>query len=130
MGKIEKFAKENKLKITKDECGDQIIRAKQGHLYFDDSLLCYMALDYRGRIEPLQNLGGSFWAGDIFTTPRNSKVRDIKVVGIDPKNWSKALTLFKVRRRKVLSPEHRKKLLAAGQKCRFLSQNQSEEVGR
>jgi hypothetical protein len=31
MLKIEKFAKENKLKITKDECGDQIIKAKQGH---------------------------------------------------------------------------------------------------
>lgn len=32
MLKIEKFAKENKLKITKDECGDQIIKAKQGQI--------------------------------------------------------------------------------------------------
>jgi hypothetical protein len=42
---IESCARERRLRIRLDECGDRIIPGKRGHLYFDGGVLCLMVTE-------------------------------------------------------------------------------------
>jgi hypothetical protein len=41
----ETFSEQNRLKVTRDECNDQVIQGRRGHLHFDGAELCLMVLD-------------------------------------------------------------------------------------
>jgi hypothetical protein len=45
MTKTETFAQRHRLKVTRDECNDQIIPGRRGHLYIDGFDLCLTVLD-------------------------------------------------------------------------------------
>ena len=45
MTKTEVFAEQHRLRVTRDECNDQVIQGRRGHLYFDSAELCLMVLD-------------------------------------------------------------------------------------
>jgi hypothetical protein len=65
MTKIETFAEQHRLKVTRDECNDQIIQGRRGHLYFDGAKLCLMILDGPVRARSvLEAIGGNLWTGD------------------------------------------------------------------
>ena len=66
MTKSEMFGERYRLKIVRDECGDQIVEGRRGHLYFDGDELCLMALDapVAGMGDAALNaLGGQLWVG-------------------------------------------------------------------
>jgi hypothetical protein len=63
---IHHFAEKHKLRVSRDECGDAIIRGKRGHLYDDNGTLCAMWTDAPPMKQSrLESLGGTFWQGDI-----------------------------------------------------------------
>ena len=65
MTKTETFAQQHRLKITRDECNDQVIQGRRGHLYFDEGELCLMILDGPVRARSvLEAIGGTLWTGD------------------------------------------------------------------
>jgi hypothetical protein len=82
--KIEQFAEQQRLKITRDECGDAIIGGRRGHLYFDGPLLCAMWIDAPPmKKNRLEELGGRLWLGDISPHPKTGRrVQDVKVIAI------------------------------------------------
>ncbi len=68
MTRIETFAEQHRLKVTRDECKDQIIEGRRGHLYFDGPDLCLMVLDGQPAIRSnWAELGGNLWRCDIRT---------------------------------------------------------------
>jgi transposase InsO family protein len=122
---IETFAKRFRVKIVRDECGDQIIEGRRGHLYFDGNELCLMAIDtlVAGMsTEAIQGLGGKCWIGDIWRDAKNRGYRDVKVQGIPEANWKPAVKLCRARTRRVLS-EERKAVLRAQLKRARLPEN-------
>ena len=71
MVSIEKFAVRFRLKITRDECNDQIIAGYRSHLYCDGNRLCRMVLDGQpANRSKWEGLGGELWMGDISRHPR------------------------------------------------------------
>jgi hypothetical protein len=78
MTKIETFAEQHRLKVTRDECNDQITQGRRGHLYFDGFELCLMVLDGKPSIpSKWKALGGKLWLGD-----KTEGVQDVKIIGI------------------------------------------------
>jgi hypothetical protein len=101
---IEQFAEKHKLKTSRDECGDVIIRGKRGHLYTDRGELCAMWTDApamnRSRLE---QLGGRVWQGDIDRGANGRRVQDAWVRGIRPDVYKLAVRLVGVKPRRVMS---------------------------
>jgi hypothetical protein len=66
MTTIERFAKEYRLRITRDSCNDPIIAGRRG-LYFDGPKLCLLILNGPVRTKSvLKAIGGKPWLGDKF----------------------------------------------------------------
>jgi plasmid stability protein len=107
MTAIERFAQERRLRITRDECQDQVISGSRGHLYFDGSTLCLMALDARGAEPTWAALGGKVWTGGIWRDERNRARRDVWIRNLPDKSVGKALRLLGIRVKRVLSDEER-----------------------
>ena len=110
---IESFAQAFKLKITRDDCGDPIIEGTRGHLYFDGSSLCLMALNARLQgfnNQQAQALGGKCWIGDIWRDDRQRGYRDVKVTDIPESSWKGAIKLLRVRKRREATPEQLERL--------------------
>ena len=85
---IERFAEEHKLKISRDDCGDAIIRGKRGHLYVDNGLLSAMWTDAPPMKQSrLAELGGTVWQGDIGSGAKGRRVQDAWVRGIKPQAY-------------------------------------------
>jgi hypothetical protein len=106
MTKIETFAEQHRLKITRDECGDQIIPGRRGHLYFDDAELCLMVLDGKPAISSKwKALGGKLWMGDISKNTQGVRVQDVKIIGIPLENAKAAIRMCRIRSKRILSPE-------------------------
>ena len=118
---IHKFAENNRMKVTHDECGDAIIAGRQGQLYpYTESEMGVMFLppktkeDSCGRWCP--KLWGNFkraaaLIGMVLTQDGDSE----GCLSFDPQNAEQvklAVKIAKVRIRKKLSPE-RKAALAA-----------------
>jgi hypothetical protein len=82
---IQYFAEKYKLKTSRDECGEVIVRGKRGHLYTDGGKLCAMWTDAppmkRSR---LAELGGTVWQGDIGRGAKGRRVQDAWVRSIRP----------------------------------------------
>jgi hypothetical protein len=105
---IERFAAENNLKTSRDECGDLIIRGKRGHLYVDDGRLCAMWLDAPPiRHCRLEELGGKCWQGDISPGAKGRRVQDAWVKGIALEHHQRAILLVGAKRKRVLSESDR-----------------------
>jgi hypothetical protein len=110
MTKIETFAQQHKLKVTRDECNDQIIEGRRGHLYFDGAELCLMILDGPVRSSSaLEAIGGKLWSGDI-SKIGEKRVQDVKIIGIPLENTRQAIRLVGVRPPHVMT-EARKAVL-------------------
>ena len=88
MTRIETFAEHHRLKVTRDECNDQVIQGRRGQLYFDGAELCLMVLDGEPAIRSKwKELGGNLWMGDISPHPNIGKrVQDVKITNIPPEN--------------------------------------------
>jgi hypothetical protein len=111
---IQQFAEEHKLKVTRDECGDEIILGRHGQLYTDDGELCAVWTDARPiKRDKLVALGGRMWQGDV-SLKNGRRVQDAWVKGIQPKAYTAAIRLVGAAAKRELSPEHRAKLVAAG----------------
>ena len=48
---LQRFAEEHRLRVSRDECRDHIIRGKRGHLYVDGGVISAMWIS----IPPLQD---------------------------------------------------------------------------
>ena len=103
--KIEQFATEHRVKITRDECGDAIIIGRRGQLYFDGPLLCAMWIDAPPmKKNRLEELGGRLWMGDISPHPKTGRrVQDVKVIGILADKHNQAIRLVGAKRKRILS---------------------------
>jgi hypothetical protein len=115
---IQHFAEKHKLKVSRDECGDAIIRGKRGHLYVDGGALCAMWTDAppmkQSRFEAL---GGTFWQGEISRNAKGRRVQDAWVRGIRPGAYNLAIRIVGAKARRVMSPGQR----AALEKARLAS---------
>jgi hypothetical protein len=99
--KIEAFAEQHRLKVTRDECNDQIIPGRRGHLYFDGPELCLMVLYGKVSIpSKWKALGGTLWLGD-----KIEGVQDVKITGIPLENARAAIKMCRIRQKRILSPE-------------------------
>src|SRR6516164_7999796 len=87
MTKIETFAQQHRLRVTRDECNDQVIQGRRGHLYFDSAELCLTVLDGKPAISSKwKALGGKLWMGDISKNAQGVRVQDVKITGIPLEN--------------------------------------------
>src|SRR5215469_14375044 len=91
---IQQFAEKHKLRTSRDECGDLIVRGKRGHLYIDGGDVCAMWTDVppmnRSRLE---KLGGKVWQGDISRGANGQRLQDAWVRGIRPEAYKLAIRL-------------------------------------
>src|SRR5262245_48617188 len=91
---IQQFAEKYKLKFSRDECGEVIIRGKRGHLYVDGGKLCAMWVDAAPMMRSrLEKLGGKVWQGDIGRGDKGRRVQDAWVRGIRPEAYRLAIRL-------------------------------------
>ena len=102
---IERFAEEHRLKISRDECGEVIIRGKRGQFYGDGVTICAMWTD-APPLKPfrLAQLGGTPWQGDISHDAKGRRVQDAWVRGIRPEAYKLAIRLVAAKPRRVMSP--------------------------
>jgi len=110
---IEKFAEPFRLHVKRDECGDNIVLGKRGHLYFAGGELCLMVID--GPVvnrRRWQALGRKLWLGDSSSNVKGRNVPDVKIEGIPIRNFGAAIKLVRARQKRVLSAEQREVLLA------------------
>jgi hypothetical protein len=118
---IHKFAEKNRMKITRDECGDAIIAGRQGQLYPNtESEMGVMFLPPKTRQDSCGRWCPKLWGnfkraaaliGMVLTQDGDSE----GCLSFDPQNAEQvklAIKIAKVRIRKELSPE-RKAALAA-----------------
>lgn len=57
---LQRFAENFKLRISRDECGDAVIRGKRGKLYVDAGVVCAMWIDATPMMpSTLAKLGGT-----------------------------------------------------------------------
>jgi hypothetical protein len=121
---VETFAREHRLKVQRDACGDPVIygTSHQGEyqLYFDAGELCLMVLDgrvvKRGRWEAL---GGKLWLGDISADREGRRAQDVKVTGIPLAHAGAAIRMARVKRKRLLSEAQSAAFQQAGAATRF-----------
>jgi hypothetical protein len=126
---IQRFAEEHRLKVSRDECGDAIVRGRKGHLYVDNGVICAMWTDnapvmLRSR---LAKLGGRLWQGDISRDARGKGVQDAWVRGIRPEAYRLAIQLVGAKPRRVMSPAQRVVLEKARLASRLISTQPVQE---
>jgi hypothetical protein len=113
MTKIETFAQQHRLKVTRDECNDQVIQGKRGHLYFDGPELCLMVLDGKPAIlSKWKALGCKLGLGD-----KTQGVQDVKITGIPLENARAAIRMCRIKPKRIMSDAQK----AALDKARSLS---------
>jgi hypothetical protein len=106
MTQIETFAEQHRLRVTRDECNDQIIQGRRGHLYFDGAELCLMVLDGKPAISSKwKALSGKSWIGDISKSAQGVRVQDVRIIGIPLENARLAIQMCRIRQKRILSPE-------------------------
>jgi hypothetical protein len=105
---LKRFADEHKLSISQDDCGDDVIRGKHGHLYVDAGVVCAIWTNATPmKPSSLATLGGLFWQGNISPDAKGRRVQDAWVKGIRPEAFEQAIRLVGAKRRRVLSPAQR-----------------------
>ena len=101
---IQTFAVTYRVRIKCDECGDQIIPGKRGHLYFDGSELCLMVIDGQpANRSRWAALVGKVWMGDISTNAEGRRAQDVWIRNIPLENAAAAIKMVRIRRKRILS---------------------------
>jgi hypothetical protein len=104
MTKIEMFAEQYRLKVTRDECNDQVIQGRRGHLYFDGAELCLMVLDgKRANRSKWKALGGTLWMGDISKNTQGVRVQDVKITSIPLESARLAIQMCQIKPRRIMT---------------------------
>jgi hypothetical protein len=131
------FARNFRLKIRRDECGDPVIPGRRGHLYFDAGRLCLMMIDappvQKNRLQALVGPDGSVWRGDVSLNRDRHRVQDVEVKGIRPSRYREAIRIAGVKRKKNSpggSPESLAKATAAATLKRSLATGHSQTLER
>lgn len=105
MTRIERFADQYRLKVTRDECHDQVIQGRRGQLYFDGDQLCLMVLDGTpSKRSRWAELGGKLWMGDLSRNARGRRVQDVKITGIPLENARAAIGMVRCKAKRIVSP--------------------------
>jgi hypothetical protein len=108
---IQQFAEKHKMKTSRDECGDLIIRGKRGHLYVDEGELCAIWPDAPPMKQPrLADLGREMWQGDIGRGAHGRRVQDAWVRGISRDKIPDAIRLVGAKRKRRISDAQRASL--------------------
>jgi hypothetical protein len=108
---IQRFAEKHNLRISRDECGDVVVRGRLGHIYVDDGVVCAMWTDAPPMMQSrLAKLSATVWQGDIGRNSKGRRVQDAWVRGIQPDAYNLAIRLVGAKLRRVLSPAQRKAL--------------------
>jgi hypothetical protein len=123
MTRTETFAQQHRLKVTRDECNDQIIQGKRGHLYFDGALLCLMVLDgKRAIVSKWEALGGKLWMGDI-----TDGLQDVKITGIPLEKAKAAIRMCRVKPKRIMSEAQQLAAAAGLAKARTMAETRPPE---
>ena len=118
MTKTETFAQQHRLKVTRDECNDQIIHGRRGHLYFDGFELCLMVLDGKPSIpSKWEALGGQLWMGD-----KTGGVQDVKITGIPLENARLAIRMCRIKPKRIMSEAQKAAAMAGLDRARRIAQ--------
>ena len=130
MTRIERFAEQHRLKVTRDECHDPVIEGRRGHLYFADGELCLMVLDgapaFRSRWAAL---GGKLWTGDISPHPKTGRrAQDVKITGIPLENARLAIRMAGCKAKRILSEAQRAALTKAQDASPLRAQMQRQSL--
>lgn len=103
------FAETHRLHVRRDECNDQIIPGRRGHLYFDGEVLCLMVLDGEcAEKQRWEELGGQLWLGDKSMGANGRNQQDVKIHGVT--NPKAAIRMCRITPVKVLSEIQRRNL--------------------
>lgn len=103
---LQTFAQQHRLKISRDECNDEIIKGRRGHLYVDGAELCLMVTDGKPASRSSWTaIGGKLWLGDISPNAKGQRVQDVRVTGIPLENAGAAIRMVRARPKRVLSSE-------------------------
>ena|SRR2546422_6391778 len=107
------FAENNRLKVTKDECGDAIIPGKYGHIYeYGSGKLGVCIMSNSGNAYRWNKSRAAFIAAGMDITQNGDHEG---CATFDPKNTTQAKTAMfyaKVRTRRQVSPERREAMIA------------------
>lgn len=111
------FAREHRLRVRMDECGDAILANRgfnpkaNAHLYFAGGELCAIWTDQKP-IKPSRLAGLKArwsWQGDISRNGTGRRVQDNWAKGIPAEAHGYAIQLARLKRLRVLSPEERER---------------------
>ena len=118
MTKIEMFAEQYRLKVTRDECNDQVIQGRRGHLYFDGAELCLMVLEGKPAIRSKwKALGSKLWLGD-----KAEGVQNVKITGIPIENAKAAIRMCRIKPKRIMSEAQKAAAMAGLDKARRIAQ--------
>jgi hypothetical protein len=118
MTRTEAFAQQYRLRVTRDECNDQVIQGKRGQLYFDGFELCLMVLDGKPAISSKwKALESKLWMGDISENAQGERVQDVKITGIPLENARQAIRMCQIKPKRIMTDAQK----AALDKARSLS---------
>lgn len=103
---LQRFALDNRLKITTDELYDPIIQGKVGQIFVDAGEVCAQWLD-APRMLPsrLKQIGGKLWIGDLSPNAKGKMVQDVKIDYIPASGYRLAITMAKARAKRILTPK-------------------------
>jgi hypothetical protein len=118
------FAKQNRLTVRKDDCGDAIIPGKYGHIYEDGSdRLGVCIMSNAGNAYRWNRARTAFTAAGMDITQNGD---DEGCATFDHENATQAKTAMlhaKVRTRRQVSPERREALMASLARARRVRQS-------
>ena len=104
MTRTERFAEQYRVKVTRDECNEQVIQGRRGQLYFDSDQLCLMVTDGEPAIRSRwAALGGKLWMGDISPNAKGRRVQDVKITAIPLENARLAIRMAQIKPKRVMS---------------------------
>jgi hypothetical protein len=92
------------LSRSRDECNDEIINGRRGHLYFDGGALCLMVTDGKpASRSSWAAIGGKLWLGDISPNAKGQRVQDVKVAGIPLENAKLAIRMAQIKPKRIMT---------------------------
>ena len=126
MNNIERFAKEYRLRVTRDSCNDPIILGRRGHLYFDGAELCLMVTDGKpANRSSWAAVGGELWLGDISPNEKGQRVQDVKITGIPLENARLAIRMAQIKPKRIMTDAQKAAATVALQKAHSVLQGRT-----
>jgi hypothetical protein len=119
MTKTETFAEQHRLKVTRDECNDQIIQGVEAICTLTGAEFCLMVLDGKPAIpSKWKALGGTLWMGDISKNAQGVRVQDVKITGIPLENARLASRMCRIKPKRIVSEAQKAAAMAGLDKAR------------